>query len=82
MKSIKETHPSLIQDWDELLNWDSSHRGYDKELIVKQIQKHTVDKAVLKEILKKDRPTPFRGDQASSEVYGGIVEDIYQLLEG
>ena len=79
MKSIKETHPSLCKDLMKNITKDWM---MIENFPIDKIQKHTVDKSVLKEILEKDRPTPFYGDQASSEVYGGIVEDIYQLLEG
>jgi len=49
-KDITETHPSLNDKYEEVANdWGEFLGGYPEE----EVQKHTVDKAVLKEVLNK-----------------------------
>jgi len=77
MKPISETHPSL---WDTSLGLPCNGLVYAKR-ITELVRKHTIDKAVLKEILERKRETPFNGTEASVDLYGQVIEELWELVE-
>lgn len=70
MKSLMETHPSLVENckkshiklsssdsnYDflhDLIDWDVGMRGFDADLVAEAIQKYTIDKQVLRDVIRR-----------------------------
>jgi len=76
MKSIEETHPSL-----PIITEYLSGKEILRYILPEHVQKHTIDKAVLKEILERKRETPFMGTEAAADLYGQVIDELLGLVE-
>ena len=85
MKDISETTKSkIINSMPFELKEKARQDPYVHSCLgicVNYIQAHTIDKAVLREIMTRDRHTIFKGTEGSDDVNSQVLEDIWKLLE-